>query len=178
MRHLNSGKNLQRTASHRKAMLANMATSIFEKERVKTTIAKAKEVRKVVERLITYAKTGGLHSIRLAARTIKDKTVLKKLFDDIGPSYKERTGGYLRILKMPKNRPGDNAQVVLVELVGRRGEEQRKKPRKKSTRKKNVVSAPVQEQGTVPAVDPVPAPVAADAIAAGDSMAEGSGEPK
>ena len=88
MRHLVSGRKLNRTASHRRAMLSNLAVSILDKERVTTTLAKAKEVRGVVERLITYGKKGDLHAIRLAARRINDKTVLKKLFDEIAPATK------------------------------------------------------------------------------------------
>ncbi|MBD3393743.1 MAG: 50S ribosomal protein L17, partial [Chitinivibrionales bacterium] len=87
MRHLKSGRKLNRSASHRKAMLSNLATSILDKERVTTTVAKAKEVRRVVERLITYGKRGNLHAIRLAARTLKSESVVKKLFDDIAPAY-------------------------------------------------------------------------------------------
>lgn len=118
MRHLVSGRKLNRTASHRRAMLSNLAVSILDKERVTTTLIKAKEVRGVVERLITYGKKGGLHSIRIAARRIGDKTVLKKLFDDIGPSFKDRNGGYTRIIKT-KERKGDNAMMSIIELVDR-----------------------------------------------------------
>jgi large subunit ribosomal protein L17 len=118
MRHLVSGRKLNRTASHRRAMLSNMAVSILDKERVTTTLTKAKEVRCVVERLITYGKKGDIHGIRLAARRINDKTVLKKLFDDIAPSYKGREGGYTRIIKLDE-RKGDNTQMSIIELVGR-----------------------------------------------------------
>lgn len=131
MRHLNSGRKLGRTASHRKAMLANLATSVLDKERVTTTLAKAKEVRGVVERLITYGKKGNLHGIRLAARSVKDKDVLKKLFDDIAPMYKEREGGYTRIVKLGERR-GDNAELSIIELVGRDGDDQRRRKKKKS----------------------------------------------
>jgi large subunit ribosomal protein L17 len=130
MRHSLSGKKLGRTASHRKAMYANMATSILEKERITTTIQKAKAVRSLVERLITYGKKGGLHSIRIAGRYIKDKTVLKKLFDELGPRYKEREGGYTRIVKLG-NRDGDNAEMSIMELVGREGDVQRTRKKKK-----------------------------------------------
>jgi len=118
MRHLVSGRKLNRSASHRRAMLSNLAVSILDKERVTTTVAKAKEVRGVVERLITYGKKGDLHAIRLAARRVNDETVLKKLFSDIAPSYKEREGGYTRVLKT-EDRKGDNAPMAIVELVGR-----------------------------------------------------------
>jgi large subunit ribosomal protein L17 len=132
MRHLNSVNKLNRTASHRKAMLANLAMSVLDKERVITTVAKAKTTRGVVERLITFAKQGGLNSIRVAAKTVTDKDILKKLFSDIGPSYKTREGGYTRILKLGE-RFGDNAQTCIFELTGRNSEEtarNRKKKRK------------------------------------------------
>jgi large subunit ribosomal protein L17 len=135
MRHLVSGRKLNRTASHRRAMLSNLAVSILDKERVTTTLAKAKEVRSVVERLITYGKKGDLNSIRIAARRINDKTVLKKLFDDIAQGYKEREGGYTRIIKI-NNRKGDNAQMSIIELVGRGTSDAVRKRKKKEKAKK------------------------------------------
>jgi large subunit ribosomal protein L17 len=99
-------------------MLSNLAVSILDKERVTTTLAKAKEVRGVVERMITYGKKGDLHARRLAARRINDETVLKKLFDDVAPGYKDRNGGYTRVLKT-EDRKGDNAPMAIIELVGR-----------------------------------------------------------
>jgi large subunit ribosomal protein L17 len=117
-------------------MLANLATSILDKERVTTTVAKAKEVRGVVERLITYSKRGNLHGVRLAARTVRDKTVLKKLFDEIGPGYQDRQGGYLRIVKAG-HRDGDNASMCVVELVGRGSEDIQRKRKRKSKKKKS-----------------------------------------
>ena len=134
MRHLVSGRKLNRTASHRRAMLSNLAVSILEKERVTTTLVKAKEVRGVVERLITYGKKGDLHAIRTAARRINNKTVLKKLFDDIAPSYKEREGGYTRIIKLGE-RKGDNASMSIIELVGRGSADAVRKSKKKSKAK-------------------------------------------
>jgi large subunit ribosomal protein L17 len=122
MRHLNSVNKLNKTASHRHAMLANLATSILDKERVITTLAKAKVVRSVVERLITHAKAGGLHKMRIVAETVRDKAILNKLFTDIAPSYKDREGGYTRILKLGE-RPGDNALECFIELTGRNSQE-------------------------------------------------------
>jgi len=116
-------------------MLSNLAVSILDKERVTTTLAKAKEVRSVVERLITYGKKGDLNSIRIAARRINDKTVLKKLFDDIAQGYKEREGGYTRIIKI-NNRKGDNAQMSIIELVGRGTSDAVRKRKKKEKAKK------------------------------------------
>jgi large subunit ribosomal protein L17 len=97
-------------------MLSNMATSLFHHERIKTTTAKAKELRPFAERLITLARRGDLHARRQAARTIHDKDALKKLFDTLGPRYADRNGGYLRILKLGR-RKGDGSQIALVQLV-------------------------------------------------------------
>jgi large subunit ribosomal protein L17 len=122
MRHLNSVNKLNKTASHRHAMLANLAMSILDKERCVTTLAKAKVVRGVVERLITHAKKGGLHSMRIAGEIVRDKAILKKLFDDIAQSYTTVEGGYTRILKL-RRRPGDDAQLCFIELTGRNSQE-------------------------------------------------------
>lgn len=116
MRHRKKGRQLSRTASHRKAMLSNMATSLFQHERIQTTTAKAKELRPYAERLITLARRGDLHARRQAARTVHDKEVLKKLFDTLGPRFADRDGGYMRILKLGQ-RKGDGAQIALVQLV-------------------------------------------------------------
>ena len=116
MRHRKKGRKLQRTASHRRAMLRNMATSLFRHERIETTTAKAKELRPYAERLITLARRGDLHARRLVARKIQDREVLGKLFDEISPRYAERPGGYTRILKLG-NRKGDAAEISLIELV-------------------------------------------------------------
>lgn len=107
---------MSRTASHRRAMLRNMATSLFRHERVETTTAKAKELRPFAERLITLAKRGDVPARRLAARKISDREVLGKLFDEIAPRYAERPGGYTRVLKLG-NRKGDAAEMSLIELV-------------------------------------------------------------
>jgi len=116
MRHRNKGRTLSRTASHKKATMRNMATALFRHERIETTTAKAKELRPFAERLITLGKRGDLHARRLAGRLIADRQVLGKLFDDIGPRFSERPGGYTRILKLG-NRRGDAAEMALIELV-------------------------------------------------------------
>ncbi len=116
MRHRNKGRTLSRTASHKKATMRNMATSLFRHERIETTTAKAKELRPFAERLITLGKRGDLHARRLAGRLIADRQVLGKLFDDIGPRFAERPGGYTRILKLGSRR-GDAAEMALIELV-------------------------------------------------------------
>ncbi len=120
MRHRKSGKQLGRNSSHRTAMFRNMSSSLVEHELIKTTVAKAKELRRVVEPLITLAKEDSVANRRLAfSRTRNPKTV-EKLFDVLGPRYKERPGGYLRILKCGY-RLGDSAPIAIVELVDREG---------------------------------------------------------
>ena len=116
MRHLKKGRSLHRSSSHRKAMLRNLAVSILVNERVQTTEAKAKEVRRLVERIITWGKRGDLHARRLVVRQVGSRTVVKRIFDDIAPRYANRPGGYTRILKMGF-RHGDNAPMVVMELV-------------------------------------------------------------
>ena len=118
MRHLNKGRKLNRSSSHRKAMFANMATSLFKHECIQTTDAKAKDLRGFAERLITLAKRGDLHARRQAFETIRDSDVLKKLFDDIGPRFAQRAGSYTRVLKSGV-RSGDNASLSVIELVTR-----------------------------------------------------------
>jgi large subunit ribosomal protein L17 len=116
MRHRKKGRHLNRTAEHRRAMLRNMATSLFKHGRIETTLAKAKELRQFAEPLITKAKRGDLHSRRLVARKIRDGEALAKLFDEIGPRYAERPGGYTRVVKLG-HRAGDAADVAIIELV-------------------------------------------------------------
>ncbi len=118
MRHKNSGRQLNRNASHRKAMFKNMATSLFRHEIIKTTLPKAKELRRVAEPLITIAKKDSVANRRLAFSRLRDKDIVKKLFVDLGPRLKERPGGYLRILKCGY-RAGDNAPMAYIELVDR-----------------------------------------------------------
>ena len=116
MRHRNSGRQLSRNASHRHAMLRNMATSLLQHETIRTTVPKAKELRRVVEPLITMAKVDTIGLRRLAHSRLRDDAVVEKLFGDLGPRFKARAGGYTRILKM-EPRPGDNADMALVSLV-------------------------------------------------------------
>ena len=118
MRHRNSGRRLGRNSSHRKAMYRNMAASVIRHETIRTTLPKAKELRRVAEPLITMAKTDSVHKRRLAFSRLRDRDVVTKLFNELGPRYKDRPGGYLRILKMGF-RAGDNAPMALVELVDR-----------------------------------------------------------
>ena len=118
MRHLKSGRKLNRNSSHRKAMFRNMANSLFEHEIIKTTVPKAKELRRVAEPLITLAKEDSVAHRRLAFDRLRSKGSVGKLFDELGPRYVERPGGYLRILKCG-HRTGDKAPMAYVELVGR-----------------------------------------------------------
>ena len=118
MRHRIAGRKLNRTASHRRALFANMAAALIKHEQVVTTLPKAKELRRVVERLITLAKRGNLHSRRLAVSRIRDEAMVKKLFDVLGPRYKERSGGYTRVLKAGY-RYGDSAPMAVIEFVDR-----------------------------------------------------------
>jgi len=116
MRHRNSGRQLSRNSSHRHALLRNMATSLLRHETIRTTVPKAKELRRVVEPLITLAKIDSAAKRRLAYSRLRDVVVVEKLFADLGPRFKARAGGYTRILKM-EPRPGDAADMALMELV-------------------------------------------------------------
>ncbi len=118
MRHLKSGRHLNRTSAHRKAMFRNMAVSLFQHEVIRTTVPKAKELRRTAEPLITMAKTDSLAKRRLAFSRLRDRDAVQKLFNELGPRYQERPGGYLRILKCGF-RPGDKAPMAIVELVDR-----------------------------------------------------------
>lgn len=118
MRHLKKGRSLHRSSSHRKAMLQNLAVSLLTHERVQTTEAKAKEVRRLVDRIITWGKRGDLHARRLAVRQVRSRTIVKRVFDELAPRYIDRPGGYTRILKAGY-RQGDNAPMVVMELVDR-----------------------------------------------------------
>lgn len=118
MQHRKKGRKLNRTASHRKATMRNMATNLFRHERIRTTKAKAKALRPYAERLISLAKRGDLHARRRASRKIQDREILGKLFDELGPRYADRPGGYTRVLKLGA-RKSDSAEMALIELVDR-----------------------------------------------------------
>ena len=116
MRHNVSGRKLNRTPAHRKMLYRNLVTALFKHGRIQTTVPKAKEARSVAEKLITFAKKGDLHSRRQAARKLNEPAVLQKLFDEIGPSFADRQGGYTRIMRIGPRR-GDNAELAILELV-------------------------------------------------------------
>lgn len=118
MRHRKSGRKFSRTSAHRKAMFRNMTASLVEHELIKTTLPKAKELRRVAEPLITLSKNDSVANRRLAFSRLRDDAAVAKLFNELGPRYNERPGGYLRILKCGF-RAGDNAPMAFVELVGR-----------------------------------------------------------
>ncbi len=118
MRHGKTGRKLNRNSSHRKAMFKNMSASLIDHEVIRTTVAKAKELRRVAEPLITLAKVDSVHNRRMAFARLGDKAAVAKLFTELGPRYQARPGGYIRILKCGF-RPGDNAPMAIVELVDR-----------------------------------------------------------
>jgi large subunit ribosomal protein L17 len=120
MRHRNQGRKLGRTTAHREAMFANMAAALIKHEQIKTTLPKAKELRPIVEKLVTLSRRGAadLHARRQALSQIKDETQVRKLFDVLGPRYAERPGGYTRVLKAGY-RYGDNAEMAFIEFVDR-----------------------------------------------------------
>jgi len=126
MRHRNSGRNLSRTGSHRKAMFRNMAVSLFKHEVIKTTLAKAKELRCVAEPLITLAKVDSVAHRRLAFNRLRDDVAVGKLFTVLGPRFKDRAGGYSRIIKYG-HRAGDKAPMAIVELLDRESKESTEK---------------------------------------------------
>jgi len=149
MRHNNAGRRLGRTTSHRTAMFRNMVTSFLNHERITTTDAKAKELRPIAEKMITLGKQGDLNAIRQAASYIRDKKVVTKLFAVLAPRFKEREGGYTRIIKLG-TRLGDCASLSVIELV----EEELTKKDVKKTEKKLETTASEPVPATVPVTEP------------------------
>ncbi len=135
MRHRVRGKKLRRNSSHRRALLRNLVTSLLDKERVKTTLAKAKAVRPLAERMITLAKKDTLHSRRRALRFVFKKNIVRKLFEELGPRFSERPGGYTRIVKIGP-RAGDGAEMAMIELVGSEFKKKKKKKEKEKAKAK------------------------------------------
>jgi large subunit ribosomal protein L17 len=147
MRHNLGYRKLGRTSGHRRALLRNLATDLFRHERLKTTLPKARELRPFAEKLITLARRDDLHARRQVAQTISDKTVVKKLFDTLGPRFATRPGGYTRALKLGP-RPGDGADMAIVELVGSEPTFKKHKDDKKARRDRK---AKVQEKAAAEA---------------------------
>lgn len=149
MRHRIKGRKLNRTASHRKALLRNLANQLIEHKEIRTTTAKAKEARSTVERLITYAKKGDTHHRRLAFSFLRNKESIKILFDEIGPAFAERQGGYTRVLKLG-HRQGDSASLSLLQLVGfEKLTDSAPKPEKKKKSKKKESKEPAAQESSV-----------------------------
>lgn len=132
MRHLKSGRKLTRTSSHRDAMFRNMAVSLFRHEQLRTTLPKAKELRRVAEPLITLGKSGSVANRRLAFSRLRDREMVGKLFSDLGIRFKDRPGGYLRILKVGYRR-GDNAPMAIVQLVEQASTAELESPKQKAS---------------------------------------------
>lgn len=135
MRHQVKGRKLGRTSAHRRALLRNLVTSFLEKERIKTTLPKAKEARPLAEKLITLGKKNTLHARRLALRFIRKESAVEKLFGEIGPRFAERPGGYTRIVKL-EPRKGDGAMMAMFELVGSEFKKKEKKKEKEAKKTK------------------------------------------
>ena len=152
MRHLKAGRRLGVTTAHRKAMMRNMVTSILETGQVTTTLARAKEVRRPLEKMITFAKCGDLHARRMALRFVKSKLAMANLFDDLAERYADRPGGYCRIIKLATTRAGDASDMAIVQLIGSEQDtltalkdaKKKKKPAKKSSMTLEKVSSEVK----------------------------------
>ena len=140
MRHGVDGRKLGRSSSHRKALYRNLVISLVKHERIKTTTPKAKEARRLAERCITFAKKGDLSARRHVASLLNDKHAVQKLFDELGPRYANREGGYTRVLKIGGPRLGDNAEISLLEFV-KDGDKPKKKARKAAPKKKVAAKA-------------------------------------
>jgi len=149
MRHLKSGRKLGRTTAHRKALFRNMVTALIRRERIRTTLAKAKELRSHVEKTITLGKKGTLHAKRLARKVVVEKEAFSKLFGLLSERYAKRNGGYTRIIKIG-NRRGDDAPMAFIELVDREGEAPvaKAKPEKKAAPKKDTAKKPEKKAET------------------------------
>ena len=149
MRHLKKGRKLSRNATQRKALLTSLACAIVENRSIRTTDTKAKELRPFIEKMVTFAKRGDVHARRQVFRRLKDKTVVKKLFEEIAPAFAKREGGYTRIIKLG-NRHGDNAPVSLIEFLGTEKKVKtgpKKKPTEKAAKKKaREITAPAEEK--------------------------------
>jgi large subunit ribosomal protein L17 len=160
------GRRLGGSAAHQQHMLANLATALFEHGKITTTEARARRLRPVAERLITFAKRGDLHARRQVLTLVTDRTVVKTLFDEIGPSYATRSGGYTRITKVPP-RKGDNAAMAVIELVT---ESVEAKPQRRRARRSQAAGGPARgrQAATAPAAE---AEVAADEAAAAENEA-------
>ncbi len=165
MRHKKKGRALNRTRSHRKWLLSNLITSLFVHEKIITTTAKAKQARPLAEKIITFARRGDLHARRQVLRFIRDKEVVRKLFETLGARFKDRPGGYTRIIKIG-SRAGDNAPMALLELIPEEesrksgARKRRRRGRKKEAEPARVVAQESEEaaEGAAPEASPTEAP--------------------
>ncbi|MBN2090189.1 50S ribosomal protein L17 [candidate division KSB1 bacterium] len=160
MRHRKSGRKLGRTSSHYRATMNNLATALFRYKKIRTTLAKAKELRSVAEKLITKAKRGDVSSRRLVYERIRDRKVLVELFNEIAPQFAERNGGYTRVIKLGQ-RGGDAAEVAIIELVGFENVKPKKVEKPKKVTKETTEATPAEVVETKPdtAPDKVEEPV-------------------
>ena len=168
MRHQKSGRKFGRTSSHRKAMMRNMVTSLFEYGQIRTTDQKAKELRRLADRMVTLGKKDTLHARRQAARTIRTKEVLRHLFEVLAPGYTERHGGYTRSIKLGR-RSGDNADMAIIELMPPGAPEPKRaggKAVKPSVAPKQAVPSTKESFEAAPAEEAVAAAPAEEAVAA------------
>ena len=159
MRHLKAGNRLGVTTAHRRAMMRNMVTSILEIGQITCTLARAKEVRKPLEKMISWGKQGDLHARRQALRFVKSKEAMSQLFEELAERYKDRNGGYSRIIKLGKNRLGDNSEMAIIQLLGSEADRlsdlksqsgKKKKPQKKESTILKEVSEEVRTESTTP----------------------------
>ncbi|MBD5641320.1 MAG: 50S ribosomal protein L17 [Desulfovibrio sp.] len=150
MRHSNSGGKFSRSPAHRKALFMNLAKALLQHGRIVTTEAKAKDLRGIIEPLITLAKRNDLHSRRLAYKHLNDHKIVKYLFDEIGPLFMETPGGYTRVLKLAKHRKGDNAPMAIIEFTRKKGEAPEATPEKK----RHEMSAPATPAGDAKPAEP------------------------
>ncbi|MCH2280696.1 MAG: 50S ribosomal protein L17, partial [SAR324 cluster bacterium] len=163
MRHLKAGNRLGVTTAHRLAMMRNMVTSIIENGQITCTLARAKEVRKPLEKMIGLGKRGTLHSRRQALRFVKSKEAMVQLFGDLAERYKDRDGGYCRIIKLGKNRLGDNSEMAIIQLLGSEGDKlselkTQKGAKKKQKKKESTVLKEVSEEiQQIPETEEIPA---------------------
>jgi large subunit ribosomal protein L17 len=141
MRHLNQGRKLNRTSAHRKALLRNLVLALVKHERIKTTDAKAKELRRYADRMVTLGKRGDLAARRLAFSFMQSRDAVKRVFDEIAPRFKERNGGYTRVIKFGFRR-GDAARLSIVEFSDHSEQSTAKKPRKRRSQREDETQAP------------------------------------
>ncbi len=170
MRHLKAGRKFGRTSAHRKALFRNLVTALLEREKIRTTLPKAKELRSKVEKTITLGKKGTLHARRQAFKNVNDKAVVQKLFGPLAERYAKRNGGYTRIIKLG-NRLGDDAPMAFIELVGE-DEPKVKETKAKAKAKPKKVAEPAAEKKTAKKKEPVAKAPAAKAKKAAPKKAE------